>query len=279
MLADTQDPMDINFLIDKGTGVKSTFLTPSRSKKNSKSFWRTLMNFFALSLSFCATLCLAAKSITFGSQSAYEFGCKLAEKERILSTRNDGKKISMEVNVPELIKVVDSGEMPKLFDIEYLKGRLSPYSKTIEFTEFRGILSSSSLNLEASIVADVAILKWIVHAIDNKVDGQVVRFKPYDLKIVCSLCLNPELGTDKQIIVGVTKVLNESVIFVQHLSTDSMKDFVDALITISNILQSHEISAELNEVLDAIVSLLAERENALENLELLAQLEAYEAYY
>ena len=256
------------------------------------------MNFIALSFSLCATLCLAADKsstvdltpVTETAQSAYELGCKLAEKEGILITNTAGRQISMEVDVSELIKVVDVNceestpfivGLSKVFDIKYLERRISLFSNPMEFTEFRGMLLNAALdpvNPEARIIADAAILKWIVHAIDNKGDGRVV-FKAYDLKVVCSLCLHPELATDKLIIAGVTKVLNESVIFVQHLSTDYMKDFVGVLIAISNSLESHEISAELNEVLDAIVSFVAEREDALEHLELLAQLEAYEALF
>lgn len=140
-------------------------------------------------------------------KSAYAVGCELADLNGLLVKSTDGKKIAMGVSVEELRKITHlkwnaNLHLGFLFDMELLKEKLESVCKVIDFRKFRCVLSDCALIPDATVVTDVAILKWMVQTIkyrddevvlqvtendDDEVFLQVVEIMPYDLKVICAL--------------------------------------------------------------------------------------------
>ena len=190
-------------------------------------------------------------------------GCQLANLEGILVTETDGGKISMSVNVEKFRRIVEvswkesmplSVAFPKMFNLEILNARLLRWSdeeedcSKNEFQQFRWSLLGSVLTAEASIVADVAFLKWTVQTIGNKREDEVVELSAYDLKVICSLSLVPHIGKD--CITDIVKVLDEIPKLMLSLDHVSSTDLVYALIALLKHLQSLEVLSKLEEIVE-----------------------------
>ena len=251
------------------------------------------MNLIALSLSLFATTCLASdnsgetspntssnnsnypvngQSKTPLEQSAYAVGCELAKLEGVLGMNLDHNEISMRVNLNNLSKIVDvdwkennsiplAVAVPKLFNMELLKAKVPLGSETIDFKKFRWYLSDCALTPEATIVADVAILKWTVQIINNKNDeygeDKVVKIDPYDLKVISSLSLTPLVGEDYFDDMAI--VLKEIPKLVRSLGFISVNELVYSLIALLKHLQSNKLYAKLEDVVDTIFPSLVEQ--------------------
>ena len=243
------------------------------------------MNLIVLSLSIFAAVCLGADQrkrlspktnvkskfpadslldLSF-KRSAYMVGCELAKVKGLLVTKTKEKRTAMYVSVNRLrgIMVAKWNEnipisfvFPKMFDMESLQERLPVDARKISFAEFRWILSKCLLIPEATIVADVAILKWIVQTIDTKLDGQVVDIRPYDLKIICTLSLMPDLGKDYT--TDVLKALDEIPKLMTVLNPITVKLIFYSMTALLRHLQSLILIAKLEQVFDRIFPLLVE---------------------
>ena len=240
------------------------------------------MNLAAFSLPLCATLCLAADTSNISSnpksktnyqldtieKSAYEVGCEFAKLSGILVTATEGEKVSMTVNVQEFRKIVEGNpmkknvlpkEFPEMFNMELLKQELLKWgTETIAFRSFHWILSDCALTSEAKIVADVAILKWIVQTIDNRNADQVVGLTPYDVRLTCSLSLTAHTGKDY--IADIAKVLDEIPKLLPVLDANSesaqLGYIVDSLLALLKQLASDEICAKLESIIESIFLLI-----------------------
>lgn len=229
------------------------------------------MNLIAFCLPLFATLCIASDSSNSSNssareQSAYDVGCELAKVKDILATKSKGKGITMRVNIKKLKKNVKadwkenialSVALPKVFDMNLLKAKLKlKKTKKIELKEFRLCLLECALNDEASVVTDVAILKWIVQTIDN--NKQMVEFDSYDVKVVCALSLTPtNLGTDYY--TDITKVLGAIPKFLPSLKPAKVNDIVYTLVALLKHLQSPQILAKLEQVMDKMLPMEVRR--------------------
>ena len=241
------------------------------------------MNLLVFSISLFATICLGAdfcidaflsptKEYPIDSlfnlsikQSAYMVACELTKVKGILITKTREKKIAMYVNANKLSKIMDAEwreniflafAFPKMFNIDLVQTKLPLESNKVSFTEFKCILSKCTPFPEAKLVADIAILKFIVQTIDTKLDGQVVDIRPYDLKIICTLSLRPDLGKDYT--TDVLKALDEIPKLLPSLCPITVKYFFYSLIALLKYLQSPEILAKLEQVFDQIFPLIVE---------------------
>lgn len=235
------------------------------------------MNIFAFTLSLLASASLAAHkedNLPVESRgpvgslikmsikgSPYQAGCELAKLENYLTTETHRNQITMSVNTErfEEIFMKDWKESPplsvlfsELFNMSSLKKDLenltSLHFGPISFSRFRWLLSRNVLFPEAQIVADVAILKWIVQAIDEASSDKAVKFSPYDLKVVCSLSLTPNLWTDY--LNDIDKVLQHIPELLGHLDIKEMTEYFYTLIALLKHIKSKEILDKVNVVVE-----------------------------
>ena len=241
------------------------------------------MNLLVFSISLFATICLGAdfcidaflsptKEYPIDSlfnlsikQSAYMVACELTKVKGILITKTREKKIAMYVNANKLSKIMDAEwreniflafAFPKMFNIDLVQTKLPLESNKVSFTEFKCILSKCTPFPEAKLVADIAILKFIVQTIDTKLDGQVVDIRPYDLKIICTLSLMPDLGKDYT--TDVLKALDEIPKLMTVLNPITVKLIFYSMTALLRHLQSLILIAKLEQVFDRIFPLLVE---------------------
>lgn len=264
----------------------------------------TLMNLYVFPLSLFAASCLAADnssivspdhcrksndSVAIFARSAYEVGCELAKVEKVLVTNTVDEKVSMCISRDELLmKVLDYDLKPippltealsKMFNFKslflYLPSRTSDY---IGFGSLLSEFSRLALIPDATIVLHTAILKWTVQTIDNKNDDKVVVIWPHHLKVIGSLSLLPEIGTDEHFIADITKVLDEIPKLLPSLDSELVIDLVYSLIALLKQLQSPKILEKLEEVLDIISSLDVETYTPRGNLFFIPLYQFFEFY-
>lgn len=239
------------------------------------------MNLITISFSLFATTCLVSVSSSDASSDTsskspkflapvdvYGVGCELALVEGTLVTNIEYNMVSMSVNVKKLKEIVNDKRnehaplsvLPKLFNMELLKKKIALLtkkmvldSKTIDFNQFRWCLSDCALIPEATIVADVAIFKWIVQTIKSK-KARVVNIDPYDLKVVCSLSLTTHIGPDYT--EDLSKVLEEIPKLLPSLVSVSVNNLTYSLIALLKHLQSHSLYKRVENIAEGIFSSL-----------------------
>lgn len=195
---------------------------------------------------------------------AYSIGQFLGgAKNTVIHTRAQNGKIYLEVSPQDLslfltklgCSVWKEGReshnigdevLPHLFNMDLFyssTGNELAAPMPMTLMKFRSLFAKYSLHPATMLIADMAILMWLVDEIHVKPDNLVVDVDPSVLEAVCALSMYSEI--EKHCTTDIIKVLAEAQILIHH---DPTNDYFFSLVNIIKLLEPSEVRGNVEKI-------------------------------